>query len=175
MRPQPCATRFSFVLVALCVIGLIALAAARPVSADTPAMEEPSFRAFWADAFSTGFKSTSQINSLVSRAVQGNYNVIIPEVLAYQDNSGSGHGAYWNSDIVPKATDISGGIDPLAYLVQQAHAQGIEVHAWLVTYRVCTSWPPSGNSTVAAHPEWLMVPSTQIGGVKISKSPWKRA
>lgn len=164
MRPQPCATRFSFVLVALCVIGLIALAAARPVSADTPAMEEPSFRAFWADAFSTGFKSTSQINSLVSRAVQGNYNVIIPEVLAYQDNSGSGHGAYWNSDIVPKATDISGGIDPLAYLVQQAHAQGIEVHAWLVTYRVCTSWPPSGNSTVAAHPEWLMVPSTQIGG-----------
>lgn len=125
--------------------------------------EQPSFRAFWADAFHPGFKSTSEINTLVARAVAGNYNAIIPEVLAYQDNVGNGHGAYWNSEIVPKATDIAGGIDPLAYLVQQAHAAGIEVHAWLVTYRVCTAWPPSGNPLVAAHPEWLMVPLADMG------------
>ena len=125
---------------------------------------DPSFRAFWADAFSQGFKSTTQINSMVSRAVAGNYNAIIAEVLAYQDNSGGGHGAYWNSNIVPKATDIIGGIDPLAYLVSQAHANGIEVHAWLVTYRVSTSWPPSGNTLLGSHPEWLMVPLADMGG-----------
>jgi uncharacterized lipoprotein YddW (UPF0748 family) len=127
-------------------------------SADT------SFRAFWADAFSSGFKSTAQIDEMVSRAVAGNYNAIIPEVLAYQDNVGTGHGAYWNSGIVPKASDIVGGIDPLAYLVQQAHANDIEVHCWLVSFRVCTSWPPSGNAIMSAHPEWLMVPRSNMGG-----------
>ncbi len=123
-----------------------------------------SFRAFWADAFHQGFKSTTQINAMVSRAVTGNYNAIIAEVLAYHDTGGSGHGAYWNSSIVPKASDISGELDPLAYLVAQAHAADIEVHAWLVPYRVCTSWPPSGNSLLASHPEWLMVPIADMGG-----------
>ncbi|MCH7814267.1 MAG: family 10 glycosylhydrolase, partial [Planctomycetes bacterium] len=124
----------------------------------------PAFRGFWADAFHQGFKSTSQIDAMVARAVEGNYNTIVAEVLAYQDNVGGGHGAYWNSSIVPKATDIAGGIDPLAYLVQEAHAVGIEVEAWLVSFRVCTTWPPSGNSLLAAHPEWLMVPQADMGG-----------
>ena len=53
--------------------------------------------------------------------------------------------------------DIQGGIDPLAYLIQQAHAQGIEVHAWLTTLRCRDSWPPANNPTLAAHPEWIMV------------------
>ncbi|MHC4234045.1 MAG: golvesin C-terminal-like domain-containing protein [Planctomycetota bacterium] len=126
--------------------------------------QQPAFRAFWADAFHPGFKSTAEIDALVSRAVAGNYNAIVPEVLAYQDTGISAHGAYWDSSIIPQASDIVGGLDPLAYLVQQAHAADIEVHAWLVTYRVCESWPPSGNSLVAAHPEWIMVPLADMGG-----------
>ncbi len=122
-----------------------------------------AFRAFWADAFSVGFKSSSQISSLISRATTGRYNAIIAEVLAYHDNVGGGHGAYWNSSIVPKATDISGGIDPLAQLVSQGHAAGLEVHAWIVPYRVSTSWPPAGHALLAAHPEWLMVPLADMG------------
>ncbi len=125
---------------------------------------EPEFRGFWADAFHQGFKSQSQINSLVARAVAGNYNAIVPEVLAYQDTGGGGHGAYWNSDIIPRASDIVGDFDPLAYLVAVAHANNIEVHPWLVTYRACTSWPPAGNPTLAAHPEWIMVLPEHIGG-----------
>lgn len=124
----------------------------------------PFFRAFWADAFSTGFKSNSQITNLVNRAIAGHYNAIVVEVLAYHDKGSSGHGAYWNSSIVPKATDITGGIDPLATLVSQAHAAGIEVHAWIVPLRVCSTWPPNGNSLVSSHPEWLMVPSANSGG-----------
>jgi uncharacterized lipoprotein YddW (UPF0748 family) len=150
--------------VRLCAALVLLATVALPAWADEGAPRSPSFRAFWADAFSVGFKSTSQINSLVSRAVSGNYNAIIAEVLAYQDRGTSGHGAYWNSSIVPKATDITGGIDPLATLVTQAHASGIQVHAWIVPYRVSQSWPPNGNSTVAAHPEWLMVPQALMGG-----------
>ncbi len=127
---------------------------------------EPEFRGFWADAFHVGFKSAAEIDAMIGRAVIGNYNAIVPEVLAYQDysNTYSGHGAYWDSEIVPMARDIAGGIDPLAYMVQQAHANGIEVHPWLVSFRVSTSWPPAGNAILSAHPEWLMVPRGDMGG-----------
>ncbi len=124
---------------------------------------QPAFRAFWADAFHPGFKSTAEIDTMVARAKQGNYNAIVAEVLAYKDSGSGGHGAYWNSSILPKATDISGGIDPLAYLCTKAHAEGIEVHAWLVTYRVSTAWPPPSNTTLASHPEWFMVPYANAG------------
>lgn len=131
----------------------------------TAALGQDSFRGTWADAFHIGYKNATQIDQLVGYAVQGNYNAIIAEVLAYQDTGSGGHGAYWTSDYVPAAGDISpSGFDPLAYLCQQAHAQGIEVHAWLVTYRVSTSWPPSGNSILSAHPEWIMVERANAGG-----------
>ena len=128
----------------------------------TYAERDASFRGFWVDAFHIGFKSTAQINVTVSRAIEGNYNAIVAEVLAYHDTGTSAHGAYWDSAIVPMASDISGGIDPLAELVSVAHANGIEVHAWIVPYRACTSWPPSGNTTLSAHPEWVMVPMANM-------------
>ncbi|MFH1745643.1 MAG: family 10 glycosylhydrolase [Planctomycetota bacterium] len=125
---------------------------------------ESEFRGFWADAFHIGFKSQSEIDDMVARAVEGNYNAILPEVLAFQDTGANGHGSYWDSDIVPRASDIIGSFDPLAYLVEQAHANNIEVHPWLVAFRVCSSWPPAGNALVAAHPEWLMVVRDDMGG-----------
>jgi uncharacterized lipoprotein YddW (UPF0748 family) len=154
----------------LLAMGLVAgLGAAWP----TPVQADVEYRAAWADAFHEGYKSTSQINSLISRLVQGRYNAVFPEVMAYHDTGSTGHGAYWNSSIVPKASDISGGIDPLAYLVQQAHANGIEVHAWLVPYRIGTSWPPSGNTTLAAHPEWTMTTIGNMGSLSKIGSVYK--
>ena len=132
------------------------------------AVPTPQLRAFWADAFHEGFKSKTQIDNMVARAVTGRYNAIVAEVLAYNDTTGGGHGAYWNSSIAPKATDITTtdlpNGDPLAYLVQQAHLYGIEVHCWMVAFRVSSAWPPSGNSYLAAHPEFLMVPLANLGG-----------
>jgi len=124
-----------------------------------------SFRGFWADAFSVGFKSNTQVTDMVNRAVAGRYNALVVEVLAFHDNVGGGHGAYWNSSIVPKATDISPpSFNPLAAVVTQAHAAGLEVHAWIVPYRISSVWPPSGNALLTAHPEWLMVPQAGMGG-----------
>jgi len=126
---------------------------------------QSAFRGFWVDAFHSGFKSVAQIDDMVQRALAGNYNAIVAEVLAFQDSGTPWHGAYWDSAIVPKATDIIGGIDPLQYLCQQAHDQGIEVHAWLVAFRVSTHWPPNGNAILTAHPEWLMVPQADTGTI----------
>lgn len=130
------------------------------------AFGQTAFRGTWADAFHVGYKSAAQIDQMIAYALQGNYNAVIVEVMAYQDAGGSGyggHGAYWNSDIIPKAQDVPSTFDPLGYLCQQAHEQGLEVHAWLVTYRVCEAWPPAGNAIVSAHPEWMMVPGASIG------------
>ncbi len=134
----------------------------------TAVFQEPpptpaQFRGFWADAFHEGFRTAAQIDAMVSRAVQGRYNAIVAEVLAYQDNVGGGHGAYWNSNIIPKASDATPGFDPLAYLCQKAAAANLEVHCWLVAFRVSTTWPPSGNTIMANHPEWLMVMDTNSG------------
>lgn len=156
MNFHPCVLRSGHVRfgVALAAAALLAPAA----------LAQASFRGVWADAFSVGFKSNAEITDLVNRAITGRYNVILAEVLAFHDTAGSGHGAYWNSAIVPKALDISGGIDPLAQLITQAHAANIQVHAWIVPYRVSSVWPPAGNALLAAHPEWLMVPQAAIGG-----------
>lgn len=151
----------------------VSLIAALCAACPTLVQADTEYRAAWADAFHSGFKSTSQINSLVSRLVAGRYNMIFAEVLAYHDTGSSGHGAYWNSSIVPKASDITGGIDPLAYLIQQAHANGIEVHTWLVPYRIGTGWPPSGNSTLAAHPEWTMTTMGNMGTLSKINSVYK--
>lgn len=142
---------------------LAVILGAAALSWSEPSLAQPAFRGFWADAFHPGFKSTSEIDTMVARAKQGNYNAIIAEVLAYKDSGAGGRGAYWNSAILPKATDVSGGIDPLAYLCNRAHAEGIEVHAWLVAFRVSTSWPPANNATLAAHPEWIMVLDADMG------------
>jgi len=123
---------------------------------------EPEYRAFWADAFQQGFKTQSQVDDMIARAVAGNYNVILAEVLAYHDNATNAHGAYWDSDIIPRAPDIQFGFDPLAYMVQEAHAVGIELHAWILPFRVSTVWPPPGNTIIQNHPEWISVERADI-------------
>ncbi len=128
-----------------------------------PVQADPAFRAVWVDAIYEGFKTTAQIDALVARAQQGNYNAIVAQVMNYQEASGY-RGAYWNSSLVPKSPAVASGLDPLAYLCTKAHAAGIEVHAWLVTYRASNNWPPTGNSLLAAHPEWVTVPRAAIGG-----------
>ncbi len=146
----------------------VSLAVCLSLAGTEPAAAVVQWRGVWADALHVGFKSAAQIDSLVQRAVEGRYNAIVAEVMAFQDSGTAAHGAYWNSAYVPKATDIIGGIDPLQYLCQQANAQGIQVHAWLVTYRVSEAWPPANNALLAAHPEYFMVPT---GGTDLDPIP----
>ncbi|MBN1491704.1 MAG: family 10 glycosylhydrolase [Phycisphaerae bacterium] len=144
---------------------LAALVFALPAGRRSALADPPAFRAFWADVFHYGLQDQTQIDAMITKAVQGNYNAIIPEVLAYHDNEYGSHGAYWHSNIVTRSAYAAGAFDPLAYMVQQAHANGLEIHAWLVAYRLSVTWPPPGNSYLAAHPEWLMVPQASMGSV----------
>src|ERR1051326_383803 len=132
------------------------------------------FRAAWADVFHVGMQSSSQVDTMVNTLVAGRYNAVVVQVLAYMDNAALSHGAYWKSTNLPWSGYTSATFDPLAYLCTKAHANGIEVHAWLGgsaggPYRVSTAWPPAGNSTLSAHPEWMMVPQANSeGGVVVA-------
>lgn len=125
----------------------------------------PQFRALWVDVFHSGLQNASQVDEMIGYAVAGGYNAILVEVLAYHDNAAGSHGAYWKSDIVARSSYVTSSFDPLAYIVQQAHASGIEVHPWVVAFRAASAWPPTGNATLSSHPEWLMVPRADIGTV----------
>src|SRR5262249_8643029 len=123
------------------------------------------FRAAWADVFHNGMGNATEVNNMVSTLVAGHYNVVVVQVLAYMDNTPASHGAYWKSSILPWSSHVTAGFDPLAYLCTQAHANGIEVHAWLggsagAMYRVSNVWPPAGNTVLASHPQWFMTPLT---------------
>ena len=127
------------------------------------------FRAAWADVFHVGMGSQAEVNNMVSALATGHYNAVVVQVVAYMDSGSSSHGALYKSSILPWSTRVTSSFDPLAYLCTQAHANGIEVHAWLggsagAMYRVSTSWPPAGNSTLANHPQWFIAPLANSEG-----------
>lgn len=76
--------------------------------------------------------------------------------------------ALYNSSVFPASYYLTGGkseylsFDPLAYMIQQAHARGIQLHAWINPYRVTrvnggaelNRCPQS--SPQRRHPEYLM-------------------
>jgi uncharacterized lipoprotein YddW (UPF0748 family) len=87
------------------------------------------FRALWADAYHVGIKSRREIDELVETAQAGNFNALVVQVRRRGDT-------YYPSTLDPWAPDATPGFDALAYLVERAHAAGIEVHAWATTLAI---------------------------------------
>lgn len=116
------------------------------------------FRGLYVDAFypHLGIKSHDQVTQMVNAAKAANFNALIVQVRKRGD-------AYYDSHVEPKASDIPVGYDPLADIITQAHALGMEVHAWLSVYEVSsnkyTNLP--AQHITNAHPDWLM---TDTGG-----------
>ena len=79
----------------------------------------------------------TEINDMLHRAANQGINAVFVQVRPAAD-------ALYRSDIFPWSHLLTGtqgvapanNFDPLAYWIQQAHALGIEVHAWINPYRV---------------------------------------
>ena len=117
---------------------LVALACASPAnaavatndSAATPlAAAGGQLRAFWVDAFGDGLYTQAQIDQLVADTKAANMNAIVAQVVRRGD-------CLCNRSSLPR-TAIAGvapaPFDPLQSLIDAAHAQGIQVHAWIIT------------------------------------------
>jgi uncharacterized lipoprotein YddW (UPF0748 family) len=108
-------------------------------AAAEPAAQEAQVRAFWVDAFNRGIYDADQVAELVADATAANANTLFVQV-------GRRFDCFCNDALYPRtdAAIAPAPYDPLAEVVEQAHAAGIEVHAWI---NATTLWnqanPPS--------------------------------
>ncbi|MBB5233893.1 family 10 glycosylhydrolase [Deinococcus budaensis] len=116
-------------------------------------------RGLWVDAFGPGLKTPAEVDLLVADARKMNVNVLFAQVGRRGD-------CYCNNAAMPRTNDpaVPAGFDPLADLLTKAHAQGIQVHAWIITTALWNSAvvaPPPGHAfhahgpTATGRDNWL--------------------
>ena len=96
--------------------------------------------------------------SILNKLQAANFNTVFFQIRGMSDAMYHSHYEPW-SQYLSSVRGADPGWDPLAYLVEEAHDRGIEVHAWLNPYRYSTSAESHGNlpdDYAVAHPEWLL-------------------
>ncbi|WP_203433401.1 family 10 glycosylhydrolase [Jiangella asiatica] len=141
-------SRRSSLVTAAAALGLIgaALTATTPATASTDMPEQ--WRSYWVDAFNEGIYTSAQVEELVGDALEVNANALIVQVARRYD-------CFCNRALYPRtdAAIAPAPYDPLDEVIKQAHAAGLEVHAWV---NVGTLWnsataPSSPDHAFNAH------------------------
>lgn len=135
----------------------------QPAPAAKPSGEE--YRAVWisylewqsAD-FSSEDAFRAQMGSWFDQYAAMGLNTVLAQVRPFGD-------ALYPSAIFPWSSVCTGtqgldpGFDPLAVLVEEAHARGLRLEAWLNPYRLALNDTVSGvfsaDNLAAVHPEWV--------------------
>lgn len=135
------------------IAALAVVTPAATVSLD-PSQRRHDVRGMWVQR--TSLVTPSSISAVVADARRAGINVLLVQV------RGRGE-AFYRSGVEPRATDLSrqrSDFDPLRQMLAEAHAAGIEVHAWVNVNLVAsaTNRPASERHIARRHPEWLMVP-----------------
>lgn len=133
---------------ALLIILLVALTTAAYAGAEV--------RGAWVTSWQSGFMTPDQVDATVAAAKKAGLNALFIEVRKSAD-------AYYDSKLEPRAKEIHAGFDPLAYTIKKAHAEGIQVHAWVVVYRAWSgakTGPTDPEQIVNKHPDWVMLSNT---------------
>lgn len=138
------------------IFHLLAYVFGIPISQANEPKSTPNneYRALWVDTWHSGILNHNQAVTLVNRARNYNFNAIFAEVRKTGD-------AFFNSDLEPIATEIAADYDPLADLISLCHDTSggkryIEVHVWLVAYRISLSYSNPPAHILSLHPEWIM-------------------
>ena len=111
----------------------------------------PEFRGLWVDRWS--YQSPKDVQAIVQKAAQANFNAIFFQVRGKAD-------AYYQSNHEPWAAGltVSGtytqtqlgqnpGWDPLQLAIDEAHARGLQLHAWINVYPVWLGESPPPSTT----------------------------
>lgn len=101
-----------------------------------------SLRGIWVDAYGAGFKTEAEIDTLIADARALNLNTLFVQVVRRGD-------CYCLRSTLPIADDpaLEPNFDPLSELIIDAHAAGMQVHAWVVTLAL---W---GSDAVPSDPQ----------------------
>lgn len=114
-------------------------------------------RAMW--VVRSSITSPALIDKVISDAKSHHFNALFIQVRGRGD-------AYYTSSLEPRAEELSNqplDFDPLRQVIEKAHANGIQVHAWLDT---CYVWgsskrPLDPHHVLNAHRDWF---STDANG-----------
>lgn len=116
------------------VLSLLAVVLALTGFAAPRASAEPApqWRSYWVDAFNPGIYDAAQVAKLVADAKEVNANALLVQTVRRFD-------CFCNDALYPRtgAAIAPEPFDPLAEIVAQGHAAGLEVHAWV---NVTTLW-----------------------------------
>ena len=148
---------------------ILALVLLLPATAGS-GQEERAYRGLWAHAWQAGYLTRDTAQTMVDAARKANLNAIFLQVRKAGD-------AYFDSSLEPRADNLGKGFDPLRTVIDLAHdtsngKQRIEVHAWVVVYRVLRVPEGSRSSKIAGilknlpqdhilsrRPDWIMTDS----------------
>ena len=99
-------------------------------------------RAYWVDAFGEGIFTEAQIDKLVTQAKAANFNALVVQIGRRGD-------CFCNNASMPRtqAAISPRPFDPLQYLIDKAHPEGIQVHAWIITTAIWNSLAPPLDAT----------------------------
>ncbi|MGW4853417.1 glycoside hydrolase family 10 protein [Streptomyces sp. NPDC004288] len=106
----------------------------------------------------TAERQRAELLGHLDTAVERRLNVVVLQVRPTAD-------ALWPSPYEPWAEYLTGtqgrdpGWDPLGTAVEEAHARGLELHAWFNPYRVANHTDPGrlvAGHPARLHPEWVL-------------------
>lgn len=112
------------------------------------------FRATWVITWehisgsSSAETNKARVRQILDNHQAANMNAVIWQVR----QSGT---AYFNSSYEPWGYYAGGsdpGYDPLAYVIEEAHKRGMEVHAWFNVFQASST---VSGTPAAEHPEWI--------------------
>ncbi len=119
--------------------------------------DDGELRGVWVDRWT--FSSADDVRAIMQNAAAAGFNTVFFQIRGNAD-------AYYQSSHEPWAKGLTGtlgrdpGWDPLAVAVEEGHAQGLEVHAYLNAFPFWAGTTPPAESTpphaYLAHPEWLV-------------------
>ncbi len=150
-------------MTAVLLAGFIAIPTISPAQAAvcTPAAATPKqqFRAMWIASVvnidwpsQTGLSAAAQqaeYRSWLDLAVSKKMNAVVVQIRPTAD-------AFWPNALEPWSQYLTGtqgvspGYDPLAFMVNEAHARNLEFHAWFNPYRIAMT--EDASTLVSSHP-----------------------
>jgi len=107
------------------------------------------------------FSSAGDITTIMDEVASGGFNQVYFQVRGTAD-------AFYVSTLEPwsatlGALGVDPGWDPLDVAVTEAHARGLEIHAWINTFPVWSGTTPPPMTTpehvYSAHPDWICADS----------------
>jgi uncharacterized lipoprotein YddW (UPF0748 family) len=116
-------------------------------SVNVSAQSVSQYRAFWVDTFNTTLNNHNDVVAVVNNAKAAKANAIFAQVRRRGDSW------YLNSlEPAPDFVPIAAGFDPLQDLINEAHANGIEVHAYVIIGAVWNKNPNFAPSATLGPP-----------------------